>query len=48
MNLKAGLLLIPMGIINEYHEPAIYNGVERPNVDKKYCTYHLERNWNWY
>ncbi len=34
MNLKAGLLLIPMGIINEYHEPAIYNGVERPNVDK--------------
>jgi len=34
MNIKAGLLLIPMGIINEYHEPPIYNGVERPNVDK--------------
>lgn len=34
MNLKAGLVLIPMGIINERHEPNIYNGVERPNLDK--------------
>jgi hypothetical protein len=34
INFKAGLLLIPMGIINERHEPNIYNGVERPNVDK--------------
>ena len=33
-NLKAGLILIPMGIINEYHEPPSYNGVERPSVDK--------------
>lgn len=35
LNFKAGLLLIPMGIINEYHEPTTYNGVERPNVDNK-------------
>ena len=34
MNLRGGLLLIPMGIVNEYHEPPVYNGVERPNVDK--------------
>ena len=34
LNVKGGLLLIPMGIINEYHEPTIRNGVERPNVDK--------------
>jgi len=34
MSVKGGLLLIPMGIINEYHEPPSYNGVERPNVDK--------------
>jgi len=34
LNLRGGLLLIPMGIINEYHEPPTYNGVERPNVDK--------------
>jgi len=34
MSVKGGLLLIPMGIINEYHEPPSFNGVERPNVDK--------------
>ena len=34
MNLRAGLMLIPMGIVNEYHEPPSYNGVERPNLDK--------------
>jgi len=30
----AGLMLVPMGIINEFHEPTTYHGVERPNVDK--------------
>jgi hypothetical protein len=34
LNLRGGLMLIPMGIVNEYHEPTSYNGVERPNVDK--------------
>lgn len=34
MNFRGGLMLIPMGIINEYHEPVTYNGVERPNLDK--------------
>ena len=34
LNVKGGLLLVPMGIVNEYHEPTIRNGVERPNVDK--------------
>lgn len=33
LNFRGGLVLIPMGIINEYHEPPTYNGVERPNVD---------------
>ncbi|MDX9883641.1 MAG: hypothetical protein RBS73_16390 [Prolixibacteraceae bacterium] len=33
LNFRAGLLLIPMGIINELHEPATFNGVERPNLD---------------
>lgn len=33
LSVKAGLILIPMGIINEYHEPPSYNGVERPNTD---------------
>jgi len=34
LNVKGGLLLVPMGIVNEYHEPTIRNGVERPHVDK--------------
>lgn len=34
LNVRAGLMLIPMGIVNEYHEPPTYNGVERPNLDK--------------
>src|SRR5438876_11840966 len=32
-NVRAGMLLVPIGIINERHEPPVYNGVERPFVD---------------
>ncbi|PLX08085.1 MAG: hypothetical protein C0598_12530 [Marinilabiliales bacterium] len=34
INFRAGLMLVPMGIINEYHEPTTFNGVERPIIDK--------------
>ena len=34
LNLRAGLMLVPMGIVNEYHEPTTFNGVERPGMDK--------------
>lgn len=34
VNFRGGLLLIPMGITNEYHEPTNFNGVERPLIDK--------------
>ncbi len=34
LSINAGLMLIPMGIQNLYHEPATFNGVERTNVDK--------------
>ncbi len=34
LNLRAGLMLVPMGIINEYHEPTTFNGVNRPSMDK--------------
>ena len=34
LKFRGGLVLIPMGIINEYHEPSTFNGVERPNLDK--------------
>src|SRR6185503_14851978 len=32
-NIRAGMLLAPVGIINERHEPPSFNGVERPFVD---------------
>ena len=32
-NLRAGMMLVPVGIINERHEPPVYYGVERPFVD---------------
>ena len=32
-NVRAGMLLVPIGIINERHEPPVFNGVERPFVD---------------
>ena len=34
LNVRAGLMLVPMGIVNEYHEPTTFNGVERPSMDK--------------
>jgi hypothetical protein len=33
VNVRAGMLLMPVGIINERHEPPVFNGVERPFVD---------------
>lgn len=33
VSLRGGLMLVPMGIINEYHEPTTFNGTERPAVD---------------
>jgi hypothetical protein len=32
-NLRAGMVLTPVGIINERHEPPSFNGVERPFVE---------------
>lgn len=32
-NLRAGMLLTPVGIVNERHEPPSFNGVERPFVE---------------
>ena len=33
ISLRGGLMLVPFGIINEYHEPTTYNGTERPAID---------------
>jgi len=34
LTLRAGMVLVPMGRINLWHEPPIFNGVERPLVEK--------------
>ena len=34
LGVRAGIVLVPMGIINQVHEPPTFHGVERPNVDK--------------
>src|SRR5262245_21063810 len=34
LNLRAGLLLMPIGIVNVYHEPPTFNGVDRPEAEQ--------------
>jgi hypothetical protein len=34
-NVRAGLVLVPMGFINEIHEPTAYFGVNRPEVERQ-------------
>ena len=33
LNFRGGILLAPVGLVNERHEPPAFNGVERPFVD---------------
>jgi hypothetical protein len=35
LNFRAGVILIPVGIINVYHEPPTFNGVDRPETDTR-------------
>lgn len=35
LNLRTGLLLAPMGITNELHEPTLFHGIERPLVERE-------------
>jgi hypothetical protein len=34
-NIRAGLVLLPMGFVNELHEPPFYFGVNRPEVERR-------------
>jgi hypothetical protein len=34
VNLRGGLLLVPMGLINELHEPTVFLGADRPEVER--------------
>lgn len=33
VNLRAGMLLVPMGFVNELHEPPVFLGARRPEVE---------------
>ena len=33
LNLRAGMSLVPLSLVNLYHEPSTFNGVERPDAD---------------
>jgi hypothetical protein len=33
INVRAGLMLVPMGLLNELHEPTVFLGVRRPGVE---------------
>jgi hypothetical protein len=35
LNFRAGLQIVPIGLINEYHEPPVFYGMERNNVETK-------------
>jgi len=35
LNLRAGLLLVPMGLVNEMHEPTTYLGARRPDTESR-------------
>ena len=32
--LRGGLIIVPIGIINQWHEPPVFHGVERPRVEE--------------
>lgn len=34
LTIRSGLVLVPVGIINETHEPPTFNGVNRPSVEQ--------------
>ncbi len=34
IGLRAGILLVPVSLINQYHEPPTFHGVERPNFHR--------------
>jgi hypothetical protein len=34
LNLRGGLIVMPVGIVNVYHEPPSFNGVDRPDIDQ--------------
>ena len=32
--IRAGIMIVPLGLVNVFHEPPAFHGVERPNVER--------------
>ena len=45
VNVRAGLVLMPMGFINQIHEPPFYFGNNRPVVEQANHSDYLAGNW---
>jgi hypothetical protein len=35
LNLRGGLLLLPLGLVNEFHEPNVFLGAKRPETEQR-------------
>ena len=35
LNFRAGLMLVPVGLVNELHEPTVFLGARRPDVENR-------------
>ncbi len=35
LNIRAGMVLVPVGIVNEFHEPPTFHGAGRPEVERR-------------
>lgn len=34
LSVRGGLILVPFGIVNQWHEPPVFHGVDRPSLDQ--------------
>lgn len=35
LSVRAGMLLVPLGLVNEYHEPTVFIGTRRPETERR-------------
>ena len=45
VNIRTGMVLMPMGLINQIHEPPFFFGNNRPVVDRRNHSDYLAGNW---
>ena len=43
LTVRGGMLLLPLGLINEYHEPTVFLGAKRPDTEQRILPDHMAR-----